>query len=369
MKIMMKVEDVALTMAQPSQVSLRLHAILNGKHTRRPVARWTMAALFVSAGVILPLLAAAQTSQSAGQSVPAIDGKKARVEWWEELNYGPDRSGAAKAVDLKILHQGMGNDLVPISQWTELSNAQFLVTTLLYNDAATLQTALDKGINVNSKMEHGITALHAAVAFRRTDMVKVLLRNGADINAQAEGVTPLDLMALPPKLRAQTGQDQQILQILKQGHAINGSSSVTPTKKENAQLPFWSVPQTKEEKARLECASNLKQIALGAFQMDQRKGKLAMTSQNFEAQMFPYLHTRELFRCPSMSTAESFSFNGNLTNLSLKNLADSFHLVMFYEGRNGQLDFRHDGKTNVAFADGHVQTISREEAKTLQWKP
>lgn len=369
MKIRMNVEDVALTMAQPSLLKQRLGCVLDGKRGRRSATRWTMAALFVSAGVILPLLAAAQNPQAAGQSVPAIDGKKAQVESWEELNYGPDRSGTAKAVNLRILRQGMGNDLVPISQWTELANAQFLVATLLYNDAATLQAALDKGIKVNSKMEHGITALHVAVAFRRTGMVKVLLRNGADINAQAEGVTPLDLMALPPRPWAQTGQDQQILRIFKQGHAINGSPSASPTKKENAQLPFWSVPQTKEEKARLECASNLKQIALGAFQMDQRKGKLAMTSQNFEAQMFPYLHTMELFRCPSVSTAESFSFNGNLTNLSLKNLADSFHLVMFYEGKNGQLDFRHDGKANVAFADGHVQTISREEAKTLKWKP
>ncbi len=65
MKITMNVENVALTMAQPSQVSVRLHAILNGKRGRRPVTRWTMAALFVSTGVILPLLAAAQTSQAA----------------------------------------------------------------------------------------------------------------------------------------------------------------------------------------------------------------------------------------------------------------------------------------------------------------
>lgn len=65
MKIMMNVEDVALTMAQTSQIEKRLQAVLDGKRGRRSVTRWTVAALLVSAGVVVPLLASAQTSQAA----------------------------------------------------------------------------------------------------------------------------------------------------------------------------------------------------------------------------------------------------------------------------------------------------------------
>jgi len=61
MKILMKVENVALTMAQSSQLKQRLSAVLDGK-SRCPVARWSVATLFIVASAALPLLASAQTS-------------------------------------------------------------------------------------------------------------------------------------------------------------------------------------------------------------------------------------------------------------------------------------------------------------------
>lgn len=64
MKILMNVENVALTMAQSSQLKQRLSSILSGKHARRPVARGAVAALFVTAGATLPLLASAQSSDN-----------------------------------------------------------------------------------------------------------------------------------------------------------------------------------------------------------------------------------------------------------------------------------------------------------------
>jgi hypothetical protein len=69
MKILMKVENVALTLAQPSQVSLRLRAILDKKRRRHPLRRaTTVSALLLTAGAV-PLLAAAQTqSDSAAQA-------------------------------------------------------------------------------------------------------------------------------------------------------------------------------------------------------------------------------------------------------------------------------------------------------------
>jgi len=47
---------------------------------------------------------------------------------------------------------------------------------------------------------------------------------------------------------------------------------------------------------------------------------------------------------------------------------------MIFDAKNGELDFRHalsngEAAANVAFADGHVKLVGREEAKKLRWKP
>jgi len=69
MKIRMNVEDVALTMAQSSQIEQRLQAVLDGKRRRHSVGRATIvSALLLTTGAV-PLLAAAQTqSDSAAQA-------------------------------------------------------------------------------------------------------------------------------------------------------------------------------------------------------------------------------------------------------------------------------------------------------------
>lgn len=128
--------------------------------------------------------------------------------------------------------------------------------------------------------------------------------------------------------------------------------------------------RARENARRASCSSNLKQIGLAALMlMQDHDEKIAMTPQNFKAKLFPYAKTMEIFRCPSVKSGESYSFNGNLANRSLSAIANPSQVVMFYEGKGGQLDFRHLGTANVAFVDGHVRTISRSEAKTLKWKP
>jgi len=128
--------------------------------------------------------------------------------------------------------------------------------------------------------------------------------------------------------------------------------------------------RARERALRASCSSNLKQIALAALMlMQDHDEKIAMTPQNFKAKLFPYAKTMQIFRCPSVKSGESYSFNGNLANRSLSEISNPSQVVMFYEGKNGQLDFRHLGTANVAFVDGHVKQTSRSEAKTLKWKP
>jgi prepilin-type processing-associated H-X9-DG protein len=48
---------------------------------------------------------------------------------------------------------------------------------------------------------------------------------------------------------------------------------------------------------------------------------------------------------------------------------DPTRTILVYEGKGGQLSFRHNGKAAVAFVDGHAQLVTPEEAKKLIWKP
>ena len=93
-----------------------------------------------------------------------------------------------------------------------------LICAVIYCDTATAQALINKGVNVNGKFsEHKFTALHYAVIHRRSDMVDVLLRNGADVRAKmTDGYTPLMQMSRIPHRFAKKGQDQAILRLLKQ---------------------------------------------------------------------------------------------------------------------------------------------------------
>lgn len=79
MKISMNVENAALTMSQPSQVSLRLGAILDGNRHRHPLGRATIVSALLLAATAVPLLAAAQTQSDSATQTKA---DKAQLQFW-----------------------------------------------------------------------------------------------------------------------------------------------------------------------------------------------------------------------------------------------------------------------------------------------
>jgi prepilin-type processing-associated H-X9-DG protein len=84
----------------------------------------------------------------------------------------------------------------------------------------------------------------------------------------------------------------------------------------------------------------------------------------------PYIKNESIFKCPSdASGAVSYSFNANLAGVKLAKVSAPAETVMIYEGKNGKLDFRHEGKAAVGFADGHAKLVNAEGAKKLHWRP
>jgi prepilin-type processing-associated H-X9-DG protein len=129
--------------------------------------------------------------------------------------------------------------------------------------------------------------------------------------------------------------------------------------------------QARETARAVSCLSNVKQICLGMIMFTQDSDeKFKLKPESYKKSIMPYIKNEAIFKCPSDSSGGvSYSFNSSLAGVSLAKLQYPADTVMIYEGKNGKLDFRHDGKAAVGFADGHAKLINAEGAKKLRWKP
>src|SRR5262249_12612651 len=123
--------------------------------------------------------------------------------------------------------------------------------------------------------------------------------------------------------------------------------------------------------ASASCLDNMRMISQAALMFTMDHGdKFALKAAFYKASVMPYIKNEQVFHCPSdKSGAVSYSFNANLQGVSLAKVSRPAETVTIYEGKNRTLDFRHDRKAAVGFADGHAKLISREQAKSLRWKP
>jgi prepilin-type processing-associated H-X9-DG protein len=118
-------------------------------------------------------------------------------------------------------------------------------------------------------------------------------------------------------------------------------------------------------------STHVKWLALGMMQLLQdHDKKFALTSGTFRKDMAPYVDGDDIFYAPGDRSGEiGYLFNDNLAGLTLDAIPKPAETVMVYEGRNGQLNFRYNGRGVVGFADGHVALVSMDDAKALRWNP
>jgi prepilin-type processing-associated H-X9-DG protein len=134
--------------------------------------------------------------------------------------------------------------------------------------------------------------------------------------------------------------------------------------------PDATLGKAKRAAQKAQCISNLKHIAMAAMMSaEEYDGKLKVTAANLQTKLAPYVKDQQIWRCPLDSFGtQSYSINGNIAGKNL--LIDKpQETVMFYEGKNGALNYHHDGAALVAFLDGHVEAIKKEDAKKLIWIP
>lgn len=112
--------------------------------------------------------------------------------------------------------------------------------------------------------------------------------------------------------------------------------------------------------------------AMARFARDnyRRTPNKAKTPSRLAVVLMHYFKDDSAMYCPDdKGTAESYSFNINLENKPRDAVKDPSNTVMLYEGRDGQLDFRHNGTAGVVLVDGLGLFVNREQAKKLRWKP
>lgn len=113
------------------------------------------------------------------------------------------------------------------------------------------------------------------------------------------------------------------------------------------------------------------QLGLGMMQYTfDDEGHYPPTVATFREKIMPYTHDEKLFTTPGDAAGHlSYNLNPELAGRGLADLQEPWRTVAIYLGHDAKLDFRFDGRTIVGFADGHVQVINAEQAKTLRWKP
>lgn len=101
-----------------------------------------------------------------------------------------------------------------------------------------------------------------------------------------------------------------------------------------------------------------------------KAGKFALQGSQLRQSLLPYYPTLDvLLRYPEAQGGQ-VSFNTRLTNVPLSKVRNPQRTVMLYEGENGKLDFRHNGRALVTFVAGHVRYLNSETAeKLLLWSP
>ena len=131
-----------------------------------------------------------------------------------------------------------------------------------------------------------------------------------------------------------------------------------------------ALTRSKKQAAEAGCLSNTKEIALGTLMYVQDYDEvLPRSAAGYNRLIAPYVKNDDMFRCAQDAKGTiSYSMNVNLQNRSFADVENPARTVLFYEGKNGVVNYRHEGRAAIATVDGHAKLMTETEVKALIWK-
>ncbi len=117
------------------------------------------------------------------------------------------------------------------------------------------------------------------------------------------------------------------------------------------------------------CRLNMRNLLVGVrFFVDDHEDRFAFSRKNYQSRLLPYVRKDPAhFVCPETRTP--YTLNPKIEAASQQKMFRPGATVVFYEGADGKLDFRHLGAACVGFADGSIRLVTPAEASVLRWNP
>ncbi len=121
---------------------------------------------------------------------------------------------------------------------------------------------------------------------------------------------------------------------------------------------------------RSQCQSNLKQQMLGILQYTQDYDERYPSAREWIDVLQPYVKSEQIFKCPAMPKAgNGYAYNQRFSRISLASVENVSTSINIYETSNPSRNwfgpgtgraYRHLDGWNLAFADGHVKWLKRD---------
>nr|CAL36976.1 ankyrin domain protein PK2 [Wolbachia endosymbiont of Culex pipiens] len=114
-------------------------------------------------------------------------------------------------------------------------------------DAKTVRVLVEKGVNVNAADVGGYTALHLAVTEKRLEIVRELIKSGAEVNAEEYGNK-----CIPLHLACMVGEKEIVEELVKAGAEIEQADKFGMTGMDYAKNSKEITEVLKKETDRIE---------------------------------------------------------------------------------------------------------------------
>lgn len=225
---------------------------------------------------------------------------------------------------------------------------------------------------VDAKPAVNLSELKQAMQKRRTDYSIMQLRIA--VNGDIATISFLFRVSQPPNLSSSYAW--AVLRQTEGGWKIEPartleiSNSIDPFSSFVSLLSGQRLPSEGRDDISMQGSKLLRLGSVVQTLAADRGEKFALQSSQFRQSLLPYYPTLDVLLRPAEGQEGKVSFNTNLTNVPLKKVRFPQRTVMLYEGENGKLDFRHNGRAAVTLVAGHVRYVDEETAKKLLlWSP